>query len=273
MNKRIASLIFGFCSSSIAACAAIQPHDGDDVGKVVPTSYVDGGVCDESHTQDVCFTTKRGDNMQTIGHCAYGTGIGVCCTGCIKDGVCMPGTSDTNACGGNGSACNECKIPPVIPEHPEAFVCMQNACVESQCVWNHAAAGTICTMSEAVSGETCNGYGVCENVEEDCMTTADCSIPPRQVPPCHVVRCNDTVGPRFHKCDVLPFANGKTCITGTCAIATAGDSVDLCAASVPGSVPYLCDYTAGPELGPGACDRPEPGTYPNTWCCKLKITP
>jgi hypothetical protein len=220
-----------------------------------------GGQCNPAAGHDACFIPTPGTFMPMAGHCAYGGDHPMCCLGCIdQDGVCHQGTSDIMACGQGGKACNVC------PDHPQldALSCLQTECLKAECAWTAAPVGTTC-KAPTLQEYTCNGNGVCEDTDEACTTTMDCLVPP----PCHQVRCNDTIGPRFHKCDIIPYTDNKDCKLSTCAVVSEGKSADICKAFDPKSIAYLCGYSNGPQLGIGACVQPNAKGKPLTWCCNL----
>ncbi len=243
-------------AAQVGACSLPMETDMASASTGIIGTTASGGPVDPCHDgQDACTVDS------TSGHCAYGGPTPVCCTGCIdQSGVCQKGTSNTVACGMGGTACAICISHP----QNDALACLETACVAAECVWKSSPVGTECKEITG-PGYTCNGNGVCEDADETCKTTADCPLPP----PCHEVRCNDTVGPRHGKCDVFSHTDDKACTLPICSIATKGQSATLCATYNATSLAYLCGYPSGPQLGAGVCVQPNPNAFPDTWCCNL----
>lgn len=265
MNFRsIASIAFVTISIALqgSACTTtVEQGTSDSVGASAASTgnIVHMGPCDQG--QDTCFVPTSDGTDTIMGHCAYGDHVAVCCTGCIDaQGSCQQGMSDVGACGMGGNACNVCAVVP----RSDAVACLQAACIVSECVWAPSPTGTPC-KADGEGGHTCNGNGVCQDLDVQCKTTADCPTPPE----CHETRCNDTIGPRHGKCDVFAYTDGNECTLGICAIVTSGYSADLCASLNPKSLAYLCDGKNGPVLGNGVCNQPDSANYPDTWCCDL----
>ena len=92
-------------------------NPGPGSSKPCPTSAAD---CDDhnSCTTDAfsgsgCQAACTHTNVADATGCMTGPTSGVCiagacCTGCVKNGACMPGASDATACGAAGNACFDC---------------------------------------------------------------------------------------------------------------------------------------------------------------------
>ncbi|HEY2747656.1 MAG TPA: hypothetical protein VGL86_23705 [Polyangia bacterium] len=89
-------------SGSTMACPT-SAGDCDDQNSCT-TDSVTGTGC-----QATCMHTPVADSTGCMTGTASGVCIaGACCTGCLKNGVCKPGSSDPTACGAAGNDCFDC---------------------------------------------------------------------------------------------------------------------------------------------------------------------
>jgi hypothetical protein len=78
-------------------------NDCDDANPCT-TDALTGSGC-----QATCSHTPLADATGCMAGSAAGVCVsGACCTGCIKNGVCMAGSSDATACGAGGNSCFDC---------------------------------------------------------------------------------------------------------------------------------------------------------------------
>ena len=141
------------------------------------------------------------------GRCANGT----CCSGCINNNICQPGTV-MQACGTGGAACTSC-----ITFDP----CRPASCVSGSCTSTNLPDNTPCTEGSSsgrcVSGACCHG---CRRANGACNATAsilncgsggqacvDCTA---SEPECKQSQC--IAG----GCNYVNKGNGTPCSTGTC---------------------------------------------------------
>lgn len=103
----------------------------------------------------MCTHTPLADSTGCMMGSAAGACLaGACCTGCVKNGVCLPGSSDAKACGAGGNSC---------------FDCTQNSATATCNAGNCSGCdATSCTSEGRSCGTSSCGYN-CGGCPDSCM--------------------------------------------------------------------------------------------------------
>jgi hypothetical protein len=175
--------------------------------------------------------------------CMMGTSAGVClngacCTGCIKNGVCLAGNSDAKSCGAGGNACFDCTQNSATAtcnggncSGCDATSCTNEGrtCGTSSCGYNCGGCPDGCSSGTlthyACVNKSCqmNGSGNC-GLYSACATASTCAT-----------SCTGDNG-----CVATAWCGGGTCkpkvgLGGACSAETTGDHE--CAS------PYACSWS------------------------------
>lgn len=162
-----------------------SPNDCDDSNPCT-TDALTGSGC-----QAACTHAPLADSTGCMVGSAAGVCLsGACCTGCIKDGKCLPGSSDAKACGAGGNACFDCTQNSATAtcnagscSGCDATSCTTEgrACGTSSCGYNCGGCPDGCSNGTlthyACVNKTCqmNGSGNC-GLYASCASSTTCAV-------------------------------------------------------------------------------------------------